>query len=344
MNHKPTFPLLLLTLLLTLAACTDVIPADPAEVVTIPPQPTQVVSTEPAATLPPEPTATPVAEPTAPPTADFRLTILHNNDGESQVINAGPELEDFGGAAVFTTVVNTLRDSADTDGVVMISSGDNFLAGPEFAISLENGAPYYDTIVMEQIGYDAVNLGNHDFDFGPDVLAQFLDGYTDAPPYVSANLDFSDEPALQAYVDAGVIRPSVVVDAGSVPVGIIGLETPNLPFNSSPRDVGVGQDLVTPVMTAVEQMTEDGVTIIILTSHLQDIRNEVDLVAQLEGYGCGHCRGRRRAAGRWAGYTAAGRFAGRPLPTVGQRQHRPARTHRDHFRGVSLCRPSDYPL
>ena len=30
---------------------------------------------------------------------DFYLTILHNNDGESQVINAGSGLEDFGGAA-----------------------------------------------------------------------------------------------------------------------------------------------------------------------------------------------------------------------------------------------------
>ena len=32
---------------------------------------------------------------------DFWLTVLHNNDGESQVINAGTGLEDFGGAARF---------------------------------------------------------------------------------------------------------------------------------------------------------------------------------------------------------------------------------------------------
>ena len=34
-----------------------------------------------------------------PPTA-FRLTVWHHGDGESQLINAGGDLEDFGGVAV----------------------------------------------------------------------------------------------------------------------------------------------------------------------------------------------------------------------------------------------------
>ena len=43
------------------------------------------------------------------PKVDLWLTILHNNDGESQVINAGGGLEDFGGAAAFRTVVENLK-------------------------------------------------------------------------------------------------------------------------------------------------------------------------------------------------------------------------------------------
>ena len=75
------------------------------------------------------------------PKVHFWLTILHNNDGESQVINAGTGLEDFGGAAAFRTVVENLKWEATHGpwprrgakrGVVMISSGDNFIAGPEF--------------------------------------------------------------------------------------------------------------------------------------------------------------------------------------------------------------------
>lgn len=39
----------------------------------------------------------------------FRLTILHHNNGNSQLINAGPGLENFGGVARFATVVDELR-------------------------------------------------------------------------------------------------------------------------------------------------------------------------------------------------------------------------------------------
>ncbi|HSR46257.1 MAG TPA: bifunctional metallophosphatase/5'-nucleotidase, partial [Acidimicrobiia bacterium] len=226
------------------------------------------------------------------PKVDFTLTILHNNDGESQVVNAGSGLEDFGGAARFKTLVDDLKSSVihsvpaepgSKRGVVMISSGDNFLAGPEFTASLANGIPFYDTIAMELIGYDAVNLGNHDFDFGPDVLADFLAGYTNPPPYVSANLDFSAEPVLQAYVDAGVIVPATVVKQRGEMIGVIGLETPNLPFNSSPRDVVVDDDLVGVVQGQIDALESMGIDKIILTSHLQNIENELELACQVPG-------------------------------------------------------------
>ena len=235
--------------------------------------------------------ATSAAAP-AKPTPQFWLTILHNNDGESQVVNAGSGLEDFGGAARFKTVVDDLKWEAEHGpwtkrgakrGVVMISSGDNFLAGPEFNLGLENGVPFFDTIAMELIGYDAVALGNHDFDFGPDVLADFIDGYVKKPPYVSANLDFSGEPRLQAYVDAGVIAPAAVVKVRGERIGIIGLETPNLPFISSPRNVLVSSDLATIVQAQVDELEAKGVKQIILSSHLQNIENEKALIAELDG-------------------------------------------------------------
>jgi 5'-nucleotidase/UDP-sugar diphosphatase len=236
--------------------------------------------------------ASSLAAPPAPKKVDFWLTVLHNNDGESQVISAGPDLADFGGAARFKTVVDNLKWEAlhgpwtqrgAKRGVVMVSSGDNFLAGPEFNASLVHGVPFYDTIAMQLIGYDAVNLGNHDFDFGPDVLADFLAGYTNPPFYVSANLDFSAEPRLQAYVDAGVIVPATIVkDRGDL-VGVIGLETPNLPFISSPRNVVVSDDLVNIVQGQVDMLEGQGVNKIILAGHLQNILNDIDLASQLDG-------------------------------------------------------------
>lgn len=40
---------------------------------------------------------------------DFKLTILHNNDGESQLIDAGEGLEDFGGVDRFKTLADQLK-------------------------------------------------------------------------------------------------------------------------------------------------------------------------------------------------------------------------------------------
>ena len=120
--------------------------------------------------------ATPVPNPT--PQA-FRLTILHNNDGESQLINAGRGLEDFGGAARFAALVAKLRQEVidSGSGVLVLSAGDNFRAGPEFSASLARSpAPFYDIVALDLIGYDAIVLGNHEFDFGPDVLADAIRG------------------------------------------------------------------------------------------------------------------------------------------------------------------------
>ena len=225
---------------------------------------------------------------------EFWLTILHNNDGESQLISLGTDefLEDFGGAARFLTVVDDLKNEAVTGspfsrgskrGAIMVSSGDNFLAGPEFNAGVENGIPFYDTIALDLIGYDAIALGNHDFDFGPDVLADFISGYAFThPPYLSSNLDFSGEPELQAYVDSGRIAGSTIVRERGEKIGIIGATTPALPTISSPRNVIV-EDVAPAVQTEVTKLTRRGVDKIVLISHLQSIEEDVALAAELRG-------------------------------------------------------------
>ncbi|NNF10088.1 MAG: bifunctional metallophosphatase/5'-nucleotidase, partial [Acidimicrobiia bacterium] len=219
------------------------------------------------------------------PGADFTLTLLHNNDGESQLVNAGSGLEDFGGVARFKTLVDGLRAdaAANGNGVLMLSSGDNFLAGPEFNASLENGIPFYDALAIEAIGYDAISLGNHDFDFGPDVLAQFLSSYSSAPPYLSANLDFSGEPALQAFVDSGVISASTVVTTAGEDVGIVGAITTGLRSISSPRNVVIDFNLVAAIQTEIDALVASGVNKIVLISHLQGIDEDIALLAELSG-------------------------------------------------------------
>jgi 5'-nucleotidase / UDP-sugar diphosphatase len=209
----------------------------------------------------------------------FTLTIFHNNDGESSLL---PNAAGFGGAAAFVAKLDQLRAATTTDGQIMVSSGDNFLAGPNFSASLDNGVPFYDTLVMERIGYDAVCLGNHDFDFNPDVLAGFLAGYVNRPKYVNCNLDFSAEPGLQAYVTGGDLVRSLVVTTGGEQIGIIGATTERLPYISSPR--GVVVNAVAPAVQAeIDALTLAGVDKIVLISHLQSIQEDLLLAALLSG-------------------------------------------------------------
>lgn len=221
----------------------------------------------------------------------FTLTILHNNDGESQLINA-PGNPDFGGVARFATLVDDLRDEATKGrppagqaarrGAVLLSSGDNFLAGPQFQASLDKGVPFYDSLALGRIGYDAMAIGNHEFDFGPDVLADFIEGFgRRTPPFVSANLDVSDEPRLAALADDGTIVASTVVRERGTRIGVVGATTPLLPAISSPRNVKVLDDVAGLVQDQVDALTAGGIDKIVLISHLQNINEDLEMVPML---------------------------------------------------------------
>jgi 2',3'-cyclic-nucleotide 2'-phosphodiesterase (5'-nucleotidase family) len=235
------------------------------------------------------------SQPPLPEPVKFWLTLLHNNDGESQLINAGGALTNFGGVARFTTLAHQLKREALTGpmpaglspgakrGVVMLSSGDNFLAGPEFNASLQKGFPYYDSIALSVIGYDAITIGNHEFDFGPDVLADFIFGVQPAVPFLSANLDVSGEPTLQFLEQQGRIAPSVILRERGELIGVVGATTPRLPFISSPRNVITDPDVAGAVQAEIDALTAGGVKIIIVSSHLQSIAEDLALAPLLRG-------------------------------------------------------------
>ncbi len=221
--------------------------------------------------------------------AAFCLTVLHNNDGESRLVDAGSGLEAFGGIARFASVVFAQRQAAmnvpecDERGVITVTSGDNFRPSPEFNASIDKGTPYYDSIAFDRIDYNAMALGNHDFDFGPEVTANLIEGISNTTPtFVTANLSFVDGSPLKPLADAGRIAPSTVVTVGTHQVGIIGLTTPLLRSISSPGpDTVINSKVATAVRTEASNLKASGVDIIVLISHLQSIEEDLALVGQL---------------------------------------------------------------
>jgi 5'-nucleotidase len=219
---------------------------------------------------------------------DFWLTVLHNNDGEGKVlpVTSGPGAG-FGGAARFKSLVDLLKAEAELlpagpqdKGSVMVSSGDNILPGITLDASIASGI-YYDSILFDLIGYDAMTLGNHDFDRTPDVLTNVI-AATNSTTFVSSNLNFAFEPGLLAQQAAGKLAPSKVVMVDGRAVGIIGATTETLPFISQPRNVIVSQ-VVPAVQSAINALTSQGVGIIIVSTHLQGLSAELSMISQLNG-------------------------------------------------------------
>lgn len=215
------------------------------------------------------------------------LTLFHFNDGESKLLNAGKGMEEFGGIARLASIVKKKRDEIDIQEShvhITVSSGDNFLAGPVFNVSLQKGVPYYDAIAFDLLSVHAVTLGNHDFDFGPDVLANFIESFHQPfPLFLSSNLDFSDEPALQKLVEKGRIVKSAVIKRSQHTFGFIGLTSTNLPAISSPRKVKVKKDIISCVQQEVNTLENRGINKIILISHLQGINKDIDLISKIHG-------------------------------------------------------------
>lgn len=223
---------------------------------------------------------------------EFQLTILHSNDGETRLLNAGGSQAQYGGVDRFATLARRLRAEAGncgrTGGSLLISSGDNFLAGAQFnaSLSLPSNARFYDTVALDLIGYTVSAIGNHEFDFGPDVTARFIRGFgvaNRAPLFLSANLDVSGEPALASLARQRRIAASTTVVQCGRRIGIVGATTPLLPAISSPRNVVTSPDVVGAIQAEVDQLLANRADIVILTSHLQSVSEDLALIAQLRG-------------------------------------------------------------
>ncbi|MEL6891097.1 MAG: bifunctional metallophosphatase/5'-nucleotidase [Actinomycetota bacterium] len=224
------------------------------------------------------------------PEAKFTLTILHNNDGESSLVPIEVDGASYGGVARFNAKVDELRQEsfrpnfdpgeAPQRGNVLLNSGDNYLAGTEFEAS-RSGREFFDARAVRFLEYDALAIGNHEFDFGPETFARFVRQV--APiPLVSANLDYSGEPELASLAGRRLVASDVITENGRR-IGIVGLTTPSLPTISSPGGVEVLTELAAIAQAEVDDLTSRGVDIVVLMSHLQGLDSELALVSELSG-------------------------------------------------------------
>ena len=197
--------------------------------------------------------------------ADYSLTILHTNDFHSRFEpiskydsgcseDSNAEGKCFGGTARLITAVGEAR--ARSNNAILVSGGDQF-QGTLFYTYYKGKVA---AEMMNKLGYDAMTVGNHEFDDGPEVLRGFMDAV--GFPVLMSNADVSLEPAL-----AGKLAKSTVIERGGEKLGLIGLTPQDTDELASPGKNIVFTDPVSAVQGEVDRLSAMGVNKIIVLSH-----------------------------------------------------------------------------
>ncbi|MFP7672566.1 bifunctional metallophosphatase/5'-nucleotidase [Marivita sp. S0852] len=197
--------------------------------------------------------------------ADYSLTILHTNDFHARFepiskYDSGCSAEDntagecFGGSARLMTAISDAK--ARSNNHILVDGGDQF-QGTLFYTYYKGKLA---AEMMNQMGYTAMTVGNHEFDDGPEVLRGFVDAVEF--PVLMSNADISGEPLL-----SDAIQKSVVIEQGGERIGLIGLTPQDTDELASPGPNVIFTDPVEAVQGEVDRLTEDGVNKIIVLSH-----------------------------------------------------------------------------
>lgn len=210
-----------------------------------------------------------------------KLVILHTNDMHSKLTGFGPESkyspmttgndETLGGFARMATVVK--KEKVENKEAVILCDAGDFLMGTIFqSLEPETG---FQLSLMKKIGYDVITLGNHEFDFGPQAIADVINSALkkgDIPQIVSSQLKFSEKEKedddLQKLSNDKVIKPYTVIEKNGLKIGFFGLLGEEAQMVSQSANPVKFKDIIKTSKEITKKLRkEEKVDIIICLSH-----------------------------------------------------------------------------
>ena len=196
-------------------------------------------------------------------TAPLSVTILHVGDTHSYVIphdvmlkiNGENTLVTLGGWSLMAAAVEDIR--LRDKNVMLLHSGDTV----EGTIWSTNFSGLADFEAMNELKFDAVVLGNHEFSKGPQGAANLVNIVKF--PVLAANLDVSAEPSL-----AGRVKPYTTVEYEGQKIGIIGLITPTTELTGYPGKTIKFLPVEDTARKYIDELNALGINKIVVLSHL----------------------------------------------------------------------------
>jgi len=200
-----------------------------------------------------------------------QLVVLHTNDTHSTIMPVSDQLPDTvkaGRAGALRRIAMLQEERAKDPDLLLFDSGD-----------FSQGSAYYTMFkgeveigLMNRMGYDAVTIGNHEFDFGLENMARMFRMATF--PVVCTNYDFTGTPC------EGLVKPYIILKRKGVRIGVFAL-APKMAGLVAPKNC-VGVKYLDPAQVALETATmlkkEKKCDVVICLSHLgwNSNRNEDD--------------------------------------------------------------------
>lgn len=199
--------------------------------------------------------------------ADFsKLVILHTNDTHGY--------DEYGDGHNGMAVIASLKEKLESDGyqVLLLDAGDAIQDNNLVNFSKGKSAIQF----MNAAGYDAATLGNHEFDYGQDILRERMSEALF--PYVAANIRIEAS-------GKNFIRPYTIVQKNDLKIGILGLTTPQTITSTSPKNVrGLaflqGRELWQSASLAAKELREQGCDLVIALGHLGSIEDGTESSAE----------------------------------------------------------------
>jgi 5'-nucleotidase / UDP-sugar diphosphatase len=189
----------------------------------------------------------------------FSLRILHTNDHHAHLepVKYGDRL--LGGIARRRTLIDQIRDESKTnhEPLLLLDAGDIFQGTLYFNQYLGQA----DLDFYNALTYDAGTIGNHEFDRGQQVLADFI--AKAKFPIISANIEVAPESPLY-----GKIRPWHVLEVKGEKIGVFGLTTPDTAILASVGDGVKFTDPIAAAHSSVRALKQQGINKIVALTHI----------------------------------------------------------------------------
>lgn len=196
------------------------------------------------------------------------ITILHTNDTHARAVEASPNM----GYAKVAGIADKYRK--DNPNTLFLDGGDA-IHGTTFA-TLVNGESIVK--VMNEMGYDAIVPGNHEFNYGWEHLQDLSKELHF--PMISANVKKKD--------GTGLFDPYIIKEVDGVKLGIIALTTQETAYKTNPKNVE-GLQFTDPSDEMQKQVNalRDKVDVIVALAHMgqddSDVDNTFDVVDEVDG-------------------------------------------------------------